>query len=425
MKDDKRRTNIFKKYENRKDKDIELLVNQLLEIDEDEYKSSSFKTGRFYEPNVQECIQMADYHINNHALVNNLEKLGEQSFYSLEEQLMKLQGLIQQPGLITPDSAERVMQIAYTAKLNSGCISRQVGAVVTDNEFSTKAIGWNDVPKGSIPCSLRNIKELFNIDENLSADEKKQRRFGFTQFELGEGLKEVEQINHSQPDDIDKEIDIESLNFNEYIKKAYTNEIMINIKLGGKNCPYCFKTAYNAFSGEKNQVHTRSLHAEENAMLQISRYGGQGLKDGFLFTTASPCELCAKKAYQLGISTIYFIDPYPGITRSHILKSMKEQGPKMKLFSGAVGRAYHKLYEPFLSQKDELKLLINFELESPQKATNAEAVKAERQRIEEVKTLAIQKALGRGKLTIEEIAEDNSVSTDFVLEVQRELTKNQ
>jgi dCMP deaminase len=36
------------------------------------------------------------------------------------------------------------------------------------------------------------------------------------------------------------------------------------------------------------------------------------------------------------------------------------------LFSGAVGRAYHKLYEPFLSQKDELALLTDFKLESPQ-----------------------------------------------------------
>lgn len=147
----------------------------------------------------------------------------------------------------------------------------------------------------------------------------------------------------------------------------YNESHLPESKLGGRNCPYCFKTAYNTFSGEKNQVHTRSLHAEENAMMQISRYGGQGLKNGYLFTTASPCELCAKKAYQLGIRTIYFIDPYPGISRNHILKSMERNDPEMVLFSGAVGRAYHKLYEPFLSQKDELALLTNFTLQAPQK----------------------------------------------------------
>ncbi len=55
-------------------------------------------------------------------------------------------------------------------------------------------------------------------------------------------------------------------------------------------------------------------------------------------------------------------------------------------------------------------------------AANAEAVNAEKKRIEDVKIVAIQKALNRGKLTIDEIAEDNSVSIDFVLEVQRQAT---
>ena len=59
-------------------------------------------------------------------------------------------------------------------------------------------------------------------------------------------------------------------------------------------------------------------------------------------------------------------------------------------------------------------------------AANAEAVKAEKQKIREaeeqkeftVKTEAISKALKGGKLTIEEIADHNGTSVDFVLEVQ-------
>ena len=65
-------------------------------------------------------------------------------------------------------------------------------------------------------------------------------------------------------------------------------------------------------------------------------------------------------------------------------------------------------------------------------AANAEAVKAEKQKIQEareaenvaVKTEVITKALKRGKLTIEEIAEDSGVSIDFVLEIQRGLVQN-
>ncbi|KIC02816.1 hypothetical protein OA88_06745 [Flavobacterium sp. JRM] len=354
VKNDARKTKLIELY----GQDQLNIIDRLLQIDEDEYKCTDYQKGIFYTPDVQNCIQIADFHINNNILQSDINSKVDNfrktfSFFSIEEQLMKLQALIQQPGIITPDPTERIMQIAFTAKLNSGCISRQVGAVVTDEEFSTKAIGWNDVPKGAIPCSVRNIKEISNNNSG----------FGFTKFELGVGLKETEQINIEQADNL---LDNESKKFNDYIKKSYSEEKLPTEKLGGRNCPYCFKQAYNSFSGEKNQVHTRSLHAEENAMLQISRSGGQGLKNGFLFTTASPCELCAKKAYQLGVRTIYYVDPYPGISRNHVLKSNESTDPKMILFSGAVGKAYHKLYEPFLSQKDELALLTNFKLESPQ-----------------------------------------------------------
>src|SRR5690606_20510939 len=113
------------------------------------------------------------------------------------------------------------------------------------------------------------------------------------------------------------------------------------------------------YEGEANQVHTRSLHAEENAMLQITKLGGQGVENGILFTTASPCELCSKKAYQLGIKKIYFIDPYPGISNDQILKGGQEvTKPKMIPFSGAIGIAYHKLYDSFMSYKDEVSMTL-------------------------------------------------------------------
>ena len=94
-------------------------------------------------------------------------------------------------------------------------------------------------------------------------------------------------------------------------------------------------------------------------MMQISKYGGHKLKNGYLFTTASPCELCSKKAYQLGIKNIYYIDPYPGIASKHTLKngSKKENNPNLVMFQGALGKTFHKLYEPFMSQKDELSIL--------------------------------------------------------------------
>lgn len=87
--------------------------------------------------------------------------------------------------------------------------------------------------------------------------------------------------------------------------------------------------------------------------MQLAKYGSEGIKEGVLYSTASPCELCSKKAYQLGIKRVVFIDPYPGIARKQILMSGLYP-PKIDLFKGAIGRAYHKLYEQIIPFKDEL-----------------------------------------------------------------------
>lgn len=129
----------------------------------------------------------------------------------------------------------------------------------------------------------------------------------------------------------------------------------VNEKLHGLPYPYCFKSLQNQYEGEKNQVYTRSLHAEENAMLQMVKYGGEKLKDGIIYVTASPCELCCKKLYQIGIRQIVYIDPYPGIARKQILEAGYKR-PKLKLFQGAYGSTYFKLFQPFMPFKDELNI---------------------------------------------------------------------
>lgn len=264
--------------------------------------------------NVKRCIEISDIHIFN-------PRNETQNHNVLKAQLAWYLSLIKHPGLVTPTPLERVMQIAFTAKMNSGCISRQVGAVVTDKDYSIKSVGWNDVAKGQVPCNLRSLEDLKNYSSDTT-------------------YSEYERNNDKFRDQAAKElIKIEDLG-----KK-------------GRNLAYCFKSIQNTIDGEKNQVHTRSLHAEENAFLQLAKYGGVGIEGGKLFTSASPCELCAKKAYQLGIKEIVFIDPYPGLAIQHII-SIGLNPPKLIQFRGAVGKAYHQLYEPLMPYKDELGYLV-------------------------------------------------------------------
>lgn len=291
-------------------------------IDDHEYKVKDIDDKSAYSiQDIQSCLQRADIYIQN---PDELNKVTE--FKNLANQAIRFVTLMKRPGIITPTAIERCMQLAYTAKLNSGCISRQVGAAITDSNYSIRAIGWNDAPYGQVPCNLRNRFDLINGDD-VDA---------YSEFEK----KDTDFIKHMN---------------NSSIKFTKINEHM--------NISYCFKSEYNDMTKIKNQVHTRSLHAEENAFLQISKYGGQGIENGFLFTTASPCELCSKKAYQLGIKRIYYIDPYPGIAINHILHGGKNN-PELILFSGAIGKAFHRLYMPITAYKDELSALTKIQTEN-------------------------------------------------------------
>jgi len=334
----------------------EKVADKLLELDETEYKTNDFSKGNFSSPDVENCIQKSDFHILNLKKVQITDFIkryeppfGKMNFVTREEQLLKLIALINQPGIITPSALERSMQIANTAKLNSGCISRNVGAAITDTEFHIKSIGWNDVAKGHTSCNLRNIEDLIGDDIKNESH--------YSDFEKGlNDKKSIYKYKNKEPS-----------NFKGALKDYFSESYKKNkIDLNGKNCSFCFKTIHNHYEGEANQVHTRSLHAEENAMLQITKLGGVGVQGGILFTTASPCELCSKKAFQLGIKTIYFIDPYPGISNDQILKGGdKKSRPIMIPFSGAIGSVYQKLYDNFLSYKDEVSMTL--ELKSKNK----------------------------------------------------------
>ena len=121
-------------------------INKLLELDNAEYRTKDFKKGLFSSPDIENCIQKSDIHIIFNNYVDKLSELPA-SFTTVKEQLIKYLALINQPGIITPSNIERCMQIAFNSKLNSGCISRQVGAVITNEGYAVKSIGWNDTQK--------------------------------------------------------------------------------------------------------------------------------------------------------------------------------------------------------------------------------------------------------------------------------------
>lgn len=329
---------------------LKKLCDELIDLDATEYKTNDFNGGKFSSPDVENCIQKSDYHLINIKKEDLSEKrytpFSLNDFCTREEQLMKFIATINHPGLITPSFIERTMQIAYSAKLNSGCTSRKVGAAIVDEHFSLRSIGWNDVAKGHTPCNLRNVKDFID-DKNKISDIKEN--IHYSDFEKG----------ITSEDSSYKYKKRFPLNFKDAVVD-YFGDYYDDKKMEGINCSFCFKTIHNHYEGESNQVHTRSLHAEENAMLQLTKHGGTSTFKGYLFTTASPCELCSKKAYQLGINTVFYIDPYPGISNDQILKGGTDATrPRVIAFTGAFGTAYSRLYEPYMASKDEISLLLD------------------------------------------------------------------
>jgi len=304
-----------------------LTFDEVIKIDKREEAKKQVRDS-FQKIDIDRCLQLADVHLSHNGM-NVYDN------YELINQLFTYLSLMLHPGLVPPSPEERLMQIAYTAKLNSGCLSRQVGAAITDSNYSLKAIGWNSTPAGQVPCALRQLGDLI---EHMDLD----------------AFSHHEQINK----DFRTAMGALHLAYNRFCSTS-------NLK--GIPLRYCFKDIHTtiAYKQTYNQVHTRSLHAEENAFLQIAKYGGEGIEGGKLFTTASCCEPCAKKAYHLGIKEIYYIDSYPGITLEHILMGgASGKGPQLKLFSGAVGRAYINLYNPLMPFKDELEALTDVEVKS-------------------------------------------------------------
>ncbi len=180
-------------------------------LDAQEYKRRKLEDRKsYFIQDIQSCLQRSDLYISNPNENNSVSE-----FRTLASQVIKFASLMKRPGLITPTAIERCMQIAYTAKLNSGCISRQVGAVVTDSNFSIQSVGWNDTPSGQVPCNLRNRFNLLQGKDQSAYSEFEKNDNDYIVF------------------------------FREKSKKY------VKIEREGRNVSYCFKSEYNELKDEK------------------------------------------------------------------------------------------------------------------------------------------------------------------------------
>ncbi|MCR9163984.1 MAG: hypothetical protein ACE37F_02215 [Nannocystaceae bacterium] len=209
--------------------------------------------------------------------------------------------------LVTPTRHEHAMFLAFSASLRSGDLSRQVGAVVATSRGAIVGEGANDAP-----------------------------RFGGGQYWPKEG--------HDFRD----------------IAKGYDSNETIKDQMIRKlaNLPPFESLGEAAFESARGALKQagfleitefgRAVHAEMAALMSCARLG-VSTRERLLYCTTFPCHNCAKHIVAAGISTVYFIEPYPK-SRAFELHpdSVGEEGSTGKVifrpFIGVGPRRYVELF---------------------------------------------------------------------------------
>lgn len=172
---------------------------------------------------------------------------------------------------MTPTSDEYGMYSAYSASLKSACLSRQVGASITNKEGVVIATGCNDVPrsKGGLYVESHNPDNRC-VNKGLCSNDKYKDKLC---VEISKVLSEELSMSEDKANEL-------------------AHQIKDNSRL-------------------KDLIEfSRSVHAEMDAITSVAREGGASVKGCNLYTTTFPCHNCARHIIASGIETVIYIEPY-------------------------------------------------------------------------------------------------------------------
>ena len=196
----------------------------------------------------------------------------------MKERLWRFLDLIFGHPYKTPTFDEYAMFMAFCASLRSADLSRQVGAVVT-NDSEILAMGSNDCPRygGGLywPSEDRGSGKI--------SDEKSGR-----DYMRGEDSNTAERrkIIESIADQIARQIRSVSEKKEELLIALESSPIKDITEFG------------------------RAVHAEMEALLGCAR-NGISCRGGTLYCTTFPCHNCAKHIVAAGIDRVVYVEPYP------------------------------------------------------------------------------------------------------------------
>lgn len=285
------------------------------------------KSDDEYGQRTSQAILTSDFFIKN----NQSQKK------SLEHNIDRFFGLIHGQNGLTPTINEKGMYAAFSASLQSACLSRQVGAALFDDEGNLLAVGKNDVPKagGGLYVSDDGEKDhrcvhksgkCFNVSSKLKIKEKI------------EGIL-TKEIKDALPTNAESSIEL--------ILKRLESKI-----------PDITDKIYGGSKISSIMEYSRSIHAEMDVITTMARKSTEGTKGKILYTTTYPCHNCARHIVASGIKKVVYIEPFEkslalDLHDDSITKSEDSSKVIFTDFEGISPRRYSKFFMPTDERKDE------------------------------------------------------------------------
>jgi deoxycytidylate deaminase len=206
---------------------------------------------------------------------------------NLNDSIERYLNLIFDTQIITPSPNETAMYFAKSAAGNSACLSRQVGATITDSDGVVIAQGWNDVPR---------------FGGNLYRDSDKDSQKCYLRGECKNVTHKneiIEDILSKIKDSLDSTIEADKEKNTLTLVQDKNQVIMETIGTVIRDSKFKSIIEYS-----------RSIHAEMHAIVIGSQMTGNKMINGDLYCTTYPCHNCARHIVLAGIKNIYYIEPY-------------------------------------------------------------------------------------------------------------------
>lgn len=236
-----------------------------------------------YGQHVADAFHLADY------FLDNTEDRGDvrtsNPSWDVVENISRLVKIITHAELQRPTVAETAMYHAFSAQMQSACLSRQVGAAVVDSNGNVLATGTNEVPKAGGGVYGESFEKEAKDSRCAFFNDPADRYCRNTRSQNVI----IEELITSFKDQFEDEPGFQRL----IAERSSTISTALRKTLVGGLLEF-----------------SRAVHAEMDALLSAARKG-VSLVGTRLFVTTFPCHYCARHIVAAGVDEVQYIEPYP------------------------------------------------------------------------------------------------------------------